>query len=116
MVMDNLVKVVRATGSIGVVGVYEPEDPGASTEPAKEGRYAFDFGTAFTKGLSIGTGQCPVKRYNRQLRDLIIRDLAAPSIIVSHEVSLDEAPEAYDKFDKRVEGYTKVLLHPSMSS
>jgi glutathione-independent formaldehyde dehydrogenase len=113
MVMDNLVRVVRATGRIGVVGVYEPTDPGASSEPAKHGRYAFDFGTAFTKGLSFGTGQCPVKRYNRQLRDLIIRDLAAPSIIVSHEIALDEAPDAYDKFDKRVEGYTKVLLHPT---
>jgi glutathione-independent formaldehyde dehydrogenase len=113
MVLDNLVNVVRATGSIGVVGVYEPEDPGASTKGAQQGRYGFDFGSAFTKGISIGTGQCPVKRYNRQLRDLIIRGQAKPSIIVSHEVSLDEAPAAYDKFDKRVDGYTKVLLHPA---
>jgi glutathione-independent formaldehyde dehydrogenase len=113
MVLDNLVNVVRATGSIGVVGVYEPEDPGASTDGAKEGRYGFDFGTAFTKGISIGTGQCPVKKYNRYLRDLIIRDQASPSIIVSHDVSLDEAVEAYDKFDKREDGWTKVLLHPA---
>jgi glutathione-independent formaldehyde dehydrogenase len=112
LVLDNLVNVVRATGSIGVVGVYEPQDPDGATEGAKEGRYGFDFGTAFTKGISIGTGQCPVKKYNRYLRDLIIRDQAAPSIIVSHEVSLDDAVEAYDKFDKRVDGYTKVLLHP----
>jgi glutathione-independent formaldehyde dehydrogenase len=112
MVLDNLVNVVRATGSIGVVGVYEPEDPEASTDGAKEGRYGFDFGTAFTKGISIGTGQCPVKKYNRYLRDLIIRDQAAPSIIVSHEISLDDAVDAYDKFDKRQDGWTKVLLHP----
>jgi glutathione-independent formaldehyde dehydrogenase len=112
MVLDNLVNVVRATGRIGVVGVYEPQDPGASVDGAKEGRYGFDFGTAFTKGISIGTGQCPVKKYNRHLRDLIIRDQASPSIIVSHEVPLDAAVEAYDKFDKRVDGYTKVLLHP----
>jgi hypothetical protein len=25
----------------------------------------------------------------------------------------DAAPSAYDKFDKRVDGYTKVLLHPA---
>jgi len=31
---------------------------------------------------------------------------------VSHEVGLDEAVDAYDKFDCRVDGYTKVLLHP----
>lgn len=112
LVLDNLVAVVRATGAIGVVGVYEPEDPDASTESAKQGRYGFDFGTAFTKGLSIGTGQCPVKKYNRYLRDLIIRDQAAPSIIVSHDLSLDDAPEAYEHFDKREHGWTKVLLHP----
>ena len=29
LVLDNLVAVVRATGAIGVVGVYVPEDPGA---------------------------------------------------------------------------------------
>lgn len=26
---------------------------------------------------------------------------------------MDKAVEAYDKFDRRVEGYTKVLLHPN---
>jgi len=113
MVLDNLVGVVRATGRIGVVGVYVSEDPEAATEEAKQGRIAFDFGTAFTKGIAIGTGQCPVKRYNRHLRDLIIRGQATPSLIVSHELSLDEAPSAYENFDKRVDGWTKVLLHPA---
>lgn len=56
--------------------------------------------------------QCPVKKYNRELRDLIIAGRSSPSWIVSHEVSLDEAVTAYDKFDKRLEGYAKVLLHP----
>lgn len=113
MVLDNLVSVVRATGHIGVVGVYVPEDPGAPTEGATRGKVAFDYGTAFEKGISIASGQCPVKAYNRHLRDLIIRGRAQPSFIVSHEVSLDDAVDAYDKFDKRVDGYTKVLLHPA---
>jgi len=116
MVLDNLVQVVRATGHIGVVGVYMPQDPDAATEPAKEGRVEFDFGTAFTKGISIGTGQCPVKRYNQELRDLIIRGVATPSFIVSHEVALDEAVDAYKKFDERADGYTKVLLHPGAAA
>jgi len=72
LVLDNHVQVVRATGHIGVVGVYVPEDPQAATEEAKHGRVAFDYGTAFTKGISIGSGQCPVMKYNRELRDLII--------------------------------------------
>jgi glutathione-independent formaldehyde dehydrogenase len=112
LVLDNLVKSVRATGHIGVVGVYVPEDPKAANEQAKEGRIAFNYGAAFEKGISIGSGQCPVKKYNRELRDLIIRGRATPSVIVSHEVPLDQAADAYDKFDKRVDGYTKVLLRP----
>jgi len=113
MVLDNLVAVVRATGAIGVVGVYVPQDPQAATDGAKQGRVGFDYGTAFEKGISIGSGQCPVKTYNRELRDLITRGRAAPSFIVSHEVPLADAVDAYDKFDKRVDGYTKVLLHPT---
>lgn len=113
LVLDNLVKVVRSTGSIGVVGVYVPQDPGAPTEPAKHGRLGWDYGTFFTKGQQMGTGQAPVMRYNRRLRDLIIQGRATPGWIVSHELSLDEAPMAYEKFDQRVDGWTKVLLHPA---
>ncbi len=112
LTLDNLVNVVRTTGGIGVVGVYVPQDPGLS-DPSSADRVAWQYGTFFTKGQSMGTGQAPVKRYNRQLRDLIITGRATPSFIVSHEVGLDEAPDAYDKFDKRVEGYTKVLLKPN---
>jgi len=115
LVLDNLVKAVRATGGIGVVGVYVPEDPDAATEGAKQGRIGFDYGTFFTKGQHMGTGQAPVLRYNRQLRDLIITGRANPSFLVSHELSLEEAPDAYRHFDKRDEGWTKVLLHPAHS-
>jgi glutathione-independent formaldehyde dehydrogenase len=113
MVLDSLVNAVRATGGIGVVGVYVPSDAGAPNEAARQGRIGFEYGTFFQRGQAMGTGQCPVKRYNQQLRDLIIAGRAAPSLLVSHELGLAEAPEAYDKFDKRTDGYTKVLLHPA---
>jgi glutathione-independent formaldehyde dehydrogenase len=113
LVLDNLVQVVRSTGAIGVVGVYMPQDPGAATEQAKQGRIGWDYGTFFTKGQRMGTGQAPVKRYNRQLRDLIIQGRATPGWITSHELSLDEAPTGYQNFDQRLDGWTKVLLHPA---
>jgi glutathione-independent formaldehyde dehydrogenase len=113
LVLDNLVAVVRSTGGIGVVGVYMPSDPGAATEQAKQGRIGWEYGTFFSKGHAMGTGQAPVKRYNRQLRDLIIAGRARPGWIVSHELSLDEAPTGYRNFDDRVDGWTKVLLHPA---
>ena len=50
--------------------------------------------------------------YNRYLRDLIIAGIAKPSFVVSHNLPLQDAASAYDKFDKRIDGYTKVLLHP----
>ncbi|GAA0401244.1 hypothetical protein GCM10009530_61370 [Microbispora corallina] len=61
----------------------------------------------------MGTGQCPVVRYNRQLRDLIVSGRAQPSFLVSHELPLDEAPTGYDRFDQRMGGWTKVLLRPN---
>ena len=60
--------------------------------------------------MSLGTGQCNVKAYNRQLRDLIISGRAKPSFVVSNEINIDDAPAAYEKFDKRLDGYTKVLI------
>jgi glutathione-independent formaldehyde dehydrogenase len=113
LVLDNLVKSVRSTGGIGVVGVYVPEDPGAANSQAKDGRIAFDYGTYFTKGQRMGTGQCPVMRYNRHLRDLISNERAHPSFLVSQEISLTDAATGYENFDNRENGWTKVLLHPA---
>ena len=110
--VNNLIQAVRPTGRIGVIGLFVPEDPTATDDLAKHGKFAFDFGTFFYKGQSIGTGQANVKRYNRQLRNLIHRDKLQPSIIVSQELSLDQAVEGYQNFDERVHGWTKVLLHP----
>ena len=91
--MNALVQAARATGAIGVVGVFPPTDPKGPDKLSKDGKMAFDFGTYFTKGLRSGTGQANVKAYNRQLRDLISSGRAEPSFIVSHELPLAEAPE-----------------------
>jgi glutathione-independent formaldehyde dehydrogenase len=111
-VLNSLIQTVRATGRLGVPGLYVPSDPGGPDEQAKQGMLLVAIGKAFEKGLSLGTGQTNVKKYNRQLRDLILAGRAQPSFVVSHELPLTQAPEAYEKFDKRVDGYTKVILHP----
>src|SRR6202035_5368871 len=81
MTLNNLVKSVKFTGGIGTVGVYVPQDPGGPDQFAKKGEVVFDFGLFWFKGQRMGTGQCPVKRYNRHLRDLIHLDKAKPSFI-----------------------------------
>ena len=110
LTMNRLVASVRFTGRIGVVGVFVPQDPGAQDELAKQGKLAFDFGMFWFKGQTHRQRPGPVKKYNRQLRDLIAAGKAEPSFIVCHELPLDEAPEAYEHFDKRDDGWTKVVL------
>ena len=112
IVLNGLVESVRATGTLGVVGLYLPSDPGGPTESARQGELLFKVGRFFEKGLRMGTGQANVKRYNRQLRDMIIAGRAEPSFVVSQRVPLTEAPDAYRRFDRREDGWTKVLLKP----
>jgi glutathione-independent formaldehyde dehydrogenase len=112
LTINSLIQAVRPTGRIGVVGVFVPEDPSAADDLAKKGKFAFDFGTFFFKGQAMGTGQANVKQYNRGLRNLIHQGKLQPSVIVSQELNLDQAADAYRRFDDREDGWTKVLLHP----
>jgi glutathione-independent formaldehyde dehydrogenase len=111
-ILDLAVSVTNPTGHISLIGVYFPLDPGGVNEDAKKGRLPLNLGEAWNKGISIEMGQAPVKRYNEYLRDLIVQGLARPSFIVSHRLPLESAPEAYEKFDQRIDGFTKVLLKP----
>ncbi|MDA1349473.1 MAG: glutathione-independent formaldehyde dehydrogenase [Chloroflexi bacterium] len=112
IVLNQLIETVAPTGALGIPGLYVPSDPGGVDENAKKGALSINFGRLFEKGLRLGTGQCNVKQYNAHLRDLITAGRPKPSFVVSHEIPLDDAPDAYVKFDKRVEGYTKVILNP----
>jgi glutathione-independent formaldehyde dehydrogenase len=109
-VLENCVRVLNATGSLGMIGVYIAPDPGAKNDQAKQGIFPFSLADFFDKGLTMGSGQAPVKKYNEYLRDLIVNGKSKPSQIVSHRISIEEAPDAYDKFDQRIDGYTKVLI------
>jgi threonine dehydrogenase-like Zn-dependent dehydrogenase len=113
MTMNNLVKSVRFTGGIGVVGLFIPQDQGSPDPMYKQGEITFDMGLFWFKGQHISTGQANVKAYNRHLRDLIHAGKAHPSWIVSHNLPLDQAPEGYQHFDARDNGWTKVVLHPA---
>ncbi|MPZ66124.1 MAG: zinc-binding dehydrogenase [Pseudonocardiaceae bacterium] len=112
LVLNNLIATVRTTGVLGVVGLYLPEDPGGPSEEAKQGRLLIDIGAYFEKGLRMGSGQANVKAYNRQLRELIVAGRANPSFVVSKRLPLDDAPDAYERFDQREQGYSKVVLRP----
>lgn len=113
LTMNNLVNAVKFTGHIGVVGVFVPQDPNGKEKLQRRGQMAFDFGMFWFKGQKMGTGQCPVKAYNRFLSRLIEQEKVKPSWIVSHQLPLEEAPNAYRNFDERKDGWTKVTLEPN---
>lgn len=116
LVMNNLVEGVRPTGTIGVVGLFVPEDPNAVSEMNQRGQIAFDMGKFFEKGQKMGTGQADVKAYIRRLRSLVHHGKAKPSLMLSHELPLEQAPKAYQNFDERAEGWTKVVLKPDRAA
>src|SRR5262249_33884871 len=74
--LNNLVETVRFAGTIGVAGSFVPRDPKSPDPLYKEGEVAFDYGTFWSKGQSMGTGQCNVKNYNRMQLELIRRGKA----------------------------------------
>jgi glutathione-independent formaldehyde dehydrogenase len=111
-VISDLVRLVNPTGHLGIIGVYTGDDPGGADEHAKKGEYMLPFGQLWEKGLTVGTGQTPVKKTIDMLRDMIIAGAAKPSFIVSHRISFEEVPDAYREFARRSEDYTKVIIKP----
>ena len=72
----------------------------------------FPFGTAFAKGLNIRMGQTHVHNYTRKLLDHIERGDIDPSVIITHRVSLDDAPEMYRTFRDKQDDCIKVVMKP----
>jgi threonine dehydrogenase-like Zn-dependent dehydrogenase len=67
-------------------------------------------GSIFNKGLQIKTGQTHVQKYMKPLLEHIERGAINPASIISHRMSLDEAPQAYELFRSRTQGCHKVVL------
>lgn len=112
-VIEELAEIVQPTGAISLIGVYFPEDPGANNAQAKKGILPIPLGTLWDKGIAIGMGQCPVKQYNEFLRETVISGETNPGEIVSHHISLEEAPDYYERFDRRDKGVIKVVINPN---
>ena len=108
-----LAQLLQPGGRLGVIGVFLDSDPGAVGEPERHGVLPVPWGPLFKKGVRIGMGRDHDERYNGRLRDLITTGQIRPSTIVSHRLALDQAPEAFRRFDERRDGYLKVILSPN---
>jgi glutathione-independent formaldehyde dehydrogenase len=99
-VLNSLMSIVRASGAIGIPGLYVTEDPGATEAAAKTGNLSIRIGLGWAKSHRFFTGQTPVLKYNRQLMQAILYDrLPIAKIVNATVISLEEAPKGYADFD-----------------
>ncbi|MGW7516261.1 formaldehyde dehydrogenase, glutathione-independent [Streptomyces sp. NPDC054796] len=100
-VLNSLMGLARAGGSIGVPGLYVTEDPGGIDADARTGSLKVRLGLGWAKSHSFTTGQCPVMTYHRQLSMAILHDRVRIARAVNATViPLEEAPRGYAEFDQ----------------
>ncbi|MDP7236130.1 MAG: formaldehyde dehydrogenase, glutathione-independent [Candidatus Latescibacteria bacterium] len=100
-VLNSIMEITRAGGSLGIPGLYVTGDPGGVDDSAKIGMLGIRIGLGWAKSHNFATGQCPVMRYHRPLMQAILYDkiqiAQATNVTV---IGLDEAPQGYQDFDK----------------
>src|SRR5262245_27530757 len=100
-VLNSIMEITRAGGSLGIPGLYVTGDPGGIDENAKIGSLSIRLGLGWAKSHAFFTGQTPVLKYNRQLMNAILYDKINVAKAVNVTViSLDDAPKGYADFDK----------------
>ncbi|GAA3148179.1 zinc-dependent alcohol dehydrogenase [Nonomuraea roseoviolacea] len=102
VVLNQAIDTVRRGGVISVIGVY-----GGMTDPLPMLRM-------FDKGVTLRMGQAHVKRWIDDLMPLVTDDADPLAVmdLATHRLPLDEAPRAYEIFQKKQDGAIKVLLRP----
>jgi threonine dehydrogenase-like Zn-dependent dehydrogenase len=96
------IDMVRRGGTLSLSGVY-----GGAADP-------LPMLQMFDKQINVRMGQANVKRWIDDIMPLLQRedDPLGVDEFATHHVPLDEAPEAYEKFQKKQDGTFKVLLQP----
>lgn len=101
VVLNQMMEITRAAGSIGIPGLYVTEDPGAVDAAAKVGSLSLRFGLGWAKSHNFHTGQTPVLRYNRALMQAILHGrLNIAEIVNATVIPLDDAAKGYQDFDQ----------------
>jgi threonine dehydrogenase-like Zn-dependent dehydrogenase len=90
----------RKGGRISIPGVY-----GGVTDK-------FPIGALMEKGLSVKSGQTHVQKYMPLLLNMIMEGKLDTTFLISHRMSLEEAPTGYKMFKERQNEVTKVVLKP----
>lgn len=100
--IEQAITVTRPGGNVGIVGMSHFFEE-ASGQP---------YAMAFMKNVSLHPGVCPSRAYIPGLLDDLQAGKMDPSIVFTHDLALDDAPEGYRIMDERVDGSIKVALTP----
>lgn len=100
--LDWAVQAVAKAGTLGIIGVYPPQD------------HSFPFGMAMNRNLTINAGNCNHRRYIPHLVQMVRAGQVDPVDILSDVLPVSDAIDAYKHFDKREKGWTKVELRPGL--
>ncbi|NUR88535.1 MAG: glutathione-dependent formaldehyde dehydrogenase, partial [Nonomuraea sp.] len=100
--LNQAIDAVRRGGVISVIGVY-----GGMTDPMPMLRM-------FDKGITLRMGQAHVRRWISRLMPLVTDDSDPLGVmdLTTHRMPLEEAPKAYEMFQKKANGAVKILLQP----
>jgi threonine dehydrogenase-like Zn-dependent dehydrogenase len=99
--LQTAIELVRRGGTISLIGVY-----GGMLDP-------LPLMTLFDKQIQIRMGQANVKRWVPHLMPLLLDgDPLGVDSFASHHLPLEEGPAAYEKFQKKEDGFVKVVLRP----
>jgi threonine dehydrogenase-like Zn-dependent dehydrogenase len=99
--LNTAIELVRRGGTISVVGVY-----GGMADP-------LPMLTLFDKQVQLRMGQANVRRWVPEIMPLLMDgDPLGVEEFASHRLPLEEGPSAYSKFQKKEDGFVKVLLQP----
>ncbi len=111
-VLNDLMDITAAGGSLGIPGLYVTGDPGGIDAAAQKGALSLSLGTGWAKSLAFTTGQCPVMKYNRGLMMAILHNkVSIAKNVNAKAISLTDAPRGYAEFDAGAA--TKYVLNPN---
>ena len=97
----SAIDIVRRGGTISLIGVY-----GGMADP-------LPMLTLFDKQVTLRMGQANVKRWVDDIMPLLTDDdPLGVDTFATHVLPLDEAPHAYEIFQKKQDGAVKVMLQP----
>ncbi|KAB2689244.1 zinc-dependent alcohol dehydrogenase [Brucella pseudogrignonensis] len=99
--LNQAILACRPGGTVSIPGVFV----GSAVPTA--------LGAVVGKGLTLKTGQTHVQRYLEQLLQLILDGKIDPSFLITDRVTLEDGPQAYQRFRDKQDGCIKVVIHPN---